>query len=76
MFKYRDHRGGLAESMETVKEMADFTELERHVTRIFGEGEITVKPYCYDDRIEWDTYIVCHNGHGVGFTNAPVNTLS
>ena len=74
MFKYRDHRGGRAESVETVQEMADFAELKRHVTRVFGEGEITIKPYCYDDRIDWDTYIVCHDGRGIGFTNAPVET--
>ena len=74
MFKYRDHRGGLVESMETVREMTDFAELKGHVTKIFGEGKITVKHYCYDARINWDTYIVCHDGRGIGFTDSPVHT--
>ncbi len=74
MFLYRDHRGGLAESMETAREMADFAELKRHLISIFGEGKITVEPYGYDKRIQWDTHIVCHDGRGVGFTNAQVST--
>ena len=74
MFLYRDHRGGLAESMQDAREMADFAELKRHLFRVFGEGKITVEPYGYDSRIQWNTHIVCHNGRGVGYTNAPVNT--
>ncbi len=74
MFLYRDHRGGLAESMETVLEMSDFSELERHIFKLYGKGEITIKPYGFDKRINWNTHIVCHDGHVTGFTNAPVET--
>ena len=76
MFLYRDHRGGLAEAMDTVQEMESYTDLVRHITRVFGTGEVTVKPYGYDKRIDWDTHIVCFNGQGVGFTNAPVKALA
>lgn len=71
-FKYRDHRGSLADSMDTVQVMASLHDLERHLFPAFGGGEITVEAYGYDKRIEWDTHIVCHNGRAVGFTDGPV----
>jgi len=70
MFLYRDHRGRLNDSMETLQIMKDFSELETYLHKQFGPGEVTVKPYCYDERICWDTQIVCHDGRAVGFTNA------
>ena len=33
---------------------------------------IEVKPYCYDSRIDWDTYIVTVDHQAVGFTDGPV----
>lgn len=33
------------------------------------EKNTEVKPYCYDARIGWDTYIVTVDGHAWGFTN-------
>lgn len=76
MFKYRQYGGYLSDSMRYVKEMENFAELERHITSIweevYGEGKVTVKPYGYDARIDWDTHMVCFNGHCVGYTDGPV----
>jgi len=71
MFLYRDHRGMLDESMETIEEMESHADLVRHVESLYGSGDIEVKHYAQDDRIGWDTYIVIHNGRAVGFTNGP-----
>ncbi len=36
-------------------------------------NQIHVEPYCFDSRINWDTYIVTVDGYGVyGFTNGPL----
>lgn len=72
MFLYREHRGSLVDSMRTVKEMSNFSELENYIQNIHGEGEITVKEYCYDERIKWNTHIVCLDGTPVGFTDSHV----
>jgi hypothetical protein len=29
--------------------------------------------YCFDDRIGWETYLICIEGHGVwGMSNGPI----
>jgi hypothetical protein len=35
---------------------------------------ITVRPYRYDQRIAWDTHIVCIEGRACGFTDGPLET--
>lgn len=74
MFLYRDQRGGLAESMETVQKMHTLGDIQTHLEPMFGPGEITVDQYGLDKRIDWDTHIVCHDGHAVGYTDGPVLT--
>jgi len=74
-FLYRDHRGSLEASMETVQEMESFADLKNHIEKIYGSGEITIKLYCYDSRIDWDSHIVCINGNAVGFTNGQCTVL-
>lgn len=81
MFLYRDHRGSLADAMDTARQFESrdslISELQNSVDK-YGEGKydcskITIKPYGFDDRIKWDTYVVHLNGYGVfGFTNGPV----
>lgn len=86
-FLYRDHRGGLAESLITVKVLEDRTELEDYLVEQmvnFGLGlnpkSIVIEPYAKDDRIGWDTHIVRGRLYGksadplmvLGFTNGPV----
>ena len=79
--KFRKHRGGLCESMETTVEieptMDALVEHLRVWTRLCGfysEEEIVagispetlhVKAYGYDKRIDWDTYIVHSDAMGV-----------
>lgn len=82
--KFREHRGGLAESMATVVEVADRAALVAHVKGLltpfaFG-GDIgaglDVRPYDplrLDERIGWYTHIVTLEGYGVlGFTDGPL----
>ncbi len=81
--KFREHRGGLAESMETVVEVETKADLAAHMRSKlapfgfnFEDADLMVKPYgenglpMHDERIGWDTYVVTIEGYGVaGFTN-------
>ena len=65
---YRDHKGGLSESMRTVVEVDTREELEAHVRKKFPDfRELIIEPYGFDDRIMWDTYIVV-----IRYENDPV----
>ena len=86
-FKFREHRGGLDEAMQTVVELLDFEALVTHLRKIwrgtaYETGEVTVKPYGdtaeerFDRRIGWDTHVVCIDGHAIGFTDGPVERRS
>ena len=83
MFKYRDHRGLLVDSMEAVKEFETKAALVEYLQGgidKYGCGKykcqnITIEPYGFDKRIGWNTHIVHLDGYGVfGFTDGPVNT--
>lgn len=77
--KLREHRGGLAESMETAVEIGDsMAELESFVREKLKphgvdvtEGMVRVEPYFgIDPRNGWHTHIVTIDGYGVfGFTD-------
>jgi hypothetical protein len=68
--KYRHHRGGLKESMETVCDIEPTIEALAVLLKS-PPSKITVEKYGeYDERIGWDTHIVCVDGRPVGFTNA------
>lgn len=77
---YRDHRGGLADSMDTVRKVSSRQELIDYLRRDlsawkfeFPDEAVKIEPYGYDARINWDTYIVTVEGFGpVGFTNGPL----
>ena len=80
--KFREHRGSLADSMETVVEIpATKAALKEEINKAlwpyrlqFVESQICVDPYGYDSRIQWDTHIVIVEGYGVfGFTDSPVS---
>lgn len=68
MVLFRPNREFLDEAMKEVQEVSCIKEIEV----ITGYNNITVEPYSYDKRINWDTYIVCENGRGCGFTNGPL----
>lgn len=77
--KFREHRGGYHDSMETVVELPDRAALIEHIRGLlspyefhFEPADITVAPYFgMDPRNGWDTHIVHLRRYGViGFTDA------
>jgi hypothetical protein len=80
---YRDHRGTLADSMGTVREVNTLKELKKYFNEelwhFYKEvEEIKIMPYEYDKRIDWDTHIVIGKLKGeaefwvMGFTNGMI----
>ena len=74
--KYRDHRGGLAESMATVVHLDPTIEaLAAHLSggplgpEVIHPEDVKVEPYGYDARTGWATHIVTVNGAVRGFTD-------
>lgn len=73
--KIRQHRAFLEDSIKTV------TEIEPTISAIRAyfkqespfpdmyNGKIEIKPYDFDERINWDTYIITIDGNAIGFTN-------
>lgn len=48
-FLYREHRGSLAESMTTVREVTKLSDIE---------GAHSCVYYCFDHRIDWKTWLI------------------
>jgi hypothetical protein len=80
---FRPHRNTLAKAMSEVRtfksraELISFLndDLKQNYLRpsAIDEADFRIEPYCYDERIGWDTYIVYEEGYGVfGFTNGPL----
>ncbi len=71
MIKYRPHCGGLAEAMERVVNVSSIEDLLTHIDASFGATpeNITIEPYGYDKRIEWNTHLVCVDGKAIGYTD-------
>jgi hypothetical protein len=78
--KIRVQRSLLADSMETVQDIVPTVEDIATYLRVqwggLGYGvhadRITVEPYCYDERINWNTHLVCLDGKAVAFTDGPI----
>lgn len=72
--KYREHRGTLSDSMETLQEFATIVQMEQHLNKFcdkIGKSvvEIRFKHVGMDNRIGWDTYYVLQRLEGgVDFT--------
>lgn len=70
-FLYRPVRGGLAQAMsEIVRIHGGTVQLAQHLG--VEPSRVHVKPYIYDQRIKWDTYLVCVDGFAAGYTDGPV----
>lgn len=85
--KFREHRGTLADSMQTQVELPDRAALLAHIAKLlepfgykFEPSWVHVEPYAWyeadkaywDKRVRWHTYIVTLDGYGVlGFTDGP-----
>ena len=74
--KIRQHRGTLVDSMSTIIEIPNTKEAIFELvnkTIHCSIDSIQVKYYAYDDRIDWDCYIVSIDGFGVyGFTDSDI----
>ena len=67
--KYRDHRGGLIESLKTVQEISTLKQLKQHLNNSYKDFGFKVKDVKFeyagmDSRIGWDTYYVMRRLHG------------
>lgn len=78
--KFREHRGSLSDAMETVVEINSISDIAAIINKsldCFGKKveQIKIEFYCYDERIDWETYIVTYSLSGeekfyvAGFTN-------
>lgn len=74
---FRFHRGGLMESMQTAKEVRDIAGICQLMNKtgfslfcnIITPDMLSIRYYGYDQRVDWNTWIVLFNGAPVGFTN-------
>lgn len=64
---FRPQRGSLAVSMAEKRDVSSI----RDIAVILGveQRDVSIRYYCYDSRIAWDTYVVIVDGDAVGFTN-------
>ena len=80
---FREHRGSLKESLETMKSFDNKEALLEYLKNIlpicFGcsiENNLICEHYCYDERTEWETYILKvktpYNNPVIGFTNCQI----
>ena len=72
---FREHRGTLAESLKTTKNFQTKRELVDYLEKLFEIplNDLVCEFYCYDDRINWETYILTKKNYGViGFTNCQI----
>jgi len=78
--KFREHRGSLSDAMETVVEVNGISDIATIINKswdYFGKKveQFKIEFYCYDERIDWETYIVTYRLSGeeqfyvAGFTN-------
>ena len=80
--KYREHRGSLASSMETVKYVSDKESLIALIIEQLSpyahgldinENTVRCDPFGFDGRINWNSHIISLDGYGVlGFTDQEV----
>ncbi len=74
MIKFRWHRGNLADSMATVREFRDRSQLEKYVKMELaqwgiGEFMFLYRYTGYDSRVNWKTWYVLVNGKCVGMAD-------
>ena len=77
MIQVRPVCGGLAEAMEQIKEYETLNDFVDYMTKkliMFRHMKIdkelfTTKPYGYDHRINWDTWIILYDGKPMAYSN-------
>lgn len=65
---YRPQKGTLADAMAEVKEFSSLEEMFEYLVKdsenAFDISDIYISYYCYDERIDWKTYIVATGRYG------------
>jgi len=71
MALFRQQRGSLDASMETVKEVKTLDDVWNLIDlKDFGiKKDLSIKHYCYDKRINWNTFIISNSKSVIGFSN-------
>ena len=79
MIQVRPVRGGLDEAMAQVKDFESLSDYADHIYNehnwMFRNGKgvnkelFTTEPYGYDDRINWDTWIILYDGKPMAYSN-------
>ena len=77
MIQVRPVCGGLAESMNQIIEyetMDDFAEYVTKELSMFSHMKVykdkfTTKPYGYDARTDWDTWMILYDGQPIAYSN-------
>ena len=74
MIKFRHQRGSYEESMQTLQTFETIEELKNILNDAYHPPikykKLTISYYWNDPRNNWgDTYIVCLDGNGVGYTD-------
>lgn len=67
----------LAESMERVARVSDRAALVAYLAEHYAfwgptQENVSIEPYGFDDRIGWDTHLVCVDGKAALFTDGPL----
>jgi len=85
LIKYRPHRGSLDAAMsEVVTLPANYASLLEHIRKDWSGWQvlesINVQPYCFDERIGWNTHVVMARFANksvvpVGFTDGPLENV-
>ncbi len=65
------------ESMRRAVDISDWAQLMDYLKREYDFWEptdenVTVEHYGYDERIDWDTHLVCIDGKAALFTDGPL----
>lgn len=68
---FRYYMGAFNESMKTIIEVKNMTELKKIISDKYKYENIslTCDFYCHDKRNNWDTHIIRIDGDVIGFTN-------
>jgi hypothetical protein len=78
--KFRPQRGSLKESMAEVVEVSTRAELLSVLRKLYAPVPVTrfeIRYYCYDARIDWETYLVTiPENVAVGYTDGPLEVIS
>ena len=81
--QFRFHRGAFEDSMNTVLEFKSYCDLLKIMNNyshdIYGQAEniteLTISPYVYDSRNEWDTHLVLFKETILGFVDGPIKII-